>query len=87
MPLNIKNPRALELAQLVSQVTGESLTQAVTVALEERLARLQGSRRSPDLVQEILAISERCSALPELDLRHPDEILGYDDVGGFGDGD
>ena len=81
MALNIKNPRTEELAQLVSKETGESLTQAVTVALEERLERLRGSRRAPDLVDEMMQISQRCSSLPVQDFRSPEEILGYNQNG------
>ena len=31
----------------------------------------------------IIQISERCTALPYLDTRTADEILGYDERGGF----
>ncbi len=84
MALNIKNPRTEELAHLISRETGESLTQAVTVALEERLERLRGTRRGPDLVDEIMQISQRCSSLPVLDSRSSEEILEYDERGVWG---
>jgi hypothetical protein len=38
---------------------------------------------TPDLVEALLAISQRCSSLPDLDNRPADEILGYDDTGAF----
>jgi antitoxin VapB len=41
MSLNIKNPQAEALARRLVQATGESMTRAVTVALEERLARVE----------------------------------------------
>ncbi|MGE0495680.1 MAG: type II toxin-antitoxin system VapB family antitoxin [Vulcanimicrobiota bacterium] len=85
MALNIKNSRTEELARQVALETGENLTTAVTVALEERLERLRGRRRTPDLRQVLNEISQRCAALPDLDARSTDEILGYDDVGGFDD--
>ena len=34
-----------------------------------------------DLVQEMLKIGGRCAALPDLDTRSADEILGYGDDG------
>jgi antitoxin VapB len=71
----------------VAEQTGESLTQAVTRALEERLERLRGRRQAPDLSQSLMQISLRCGALPDLDPRTSDEILGYDDRGLFGNGD
>lgn len=41
MALNIKNERAQELAREVAEMTGESQTTAVIVALEERKERLK----------------------------------------------
>ena len=41
MSLNIKNPEAHTLAARVAEKTGETLTEAVTTALRERLARLE----------------------------------------------
>ena len=83
MPLSIKNPRAEELAREVAAETHESLTQAIVRALEERLARLRGSRTAPDVAHEIMRVSERCRVLPDLDTRAPDEILGYGPHGTF----
>ena len=38
--MNIKNDETHQLAKRVAELTGESLTEAVTVALRERLERL-----------------------------------------------
>jgi antitoxin VapB len=83
MPLSIKNPRAEQLAAEVARVTGETLTDAVILALEERLERLRGRRTAPDLLARLTAISQRCARLPDSDSRTPDEILGYDAAGTF----
>ncbi|MCB0877537.1 MAG: type II toxin-antitoxin system VapB family antitoxin [Thermoleophilia bacterium] len=40
MALNIKNERAVALARELAELTGESLTDAVRIAIEERRARL-----------------------------------------------
>ncbi len=37
--------------------------------------------RADDLKQKLLIISQRCAALPDIDTRSPDEILGYNDFG------
>ncbi len=83
MAINIKNPRAELLANQVAEKTGETITDAVIHALEDRLERLEGCRASPDLVTEIMNISARCSTLPVLDSRTPNEILGYSNIGSF----
>ena len=41
MGLNIKNNEAEQLARCLAAATGESITRAVTVAVRERLARVQ----------------------------------------------
>jgi len=81
MSLSIRNPKAEKLARELAAESGESITQAITHALEERLVRLRGRSTANDLVEEILKISERCSAIPDQDQRSADEILGYDSIG------
>ena len=81
MALSIKNPRAEQLARNVAAESGENLTQAIIHALEERLERLRGRKTTHDTVQEIMKISKRCHALPDLDRRTPEEILSYNDIG------
>jgi antitoxin VapB len=81
MALSIRNSRAEKLARQVAAETGETLTEAITLALEERLERLKGRRTAADVAEEIMKISLRCRELPELDRRGADEILGYDERG------
>ena len=51
------------------------------VALRERLARETGRTRAIPLREELAAIRRRCAALPVLDTRPADKILGYDERG------
>jgi antitoxin VapB len=77
MALSIRNKDTERLAREVARETGESITIAIRTALEERLIRLSGRRTSVDLATEILKIGGRCAALPDIDTRSPDDILGY----------
>lgn len=82
MALSLKDPETDSLARQVARLTGESLTQAVRGALQERLRHEQlkrGERPWDDAA--IDAIIERCATLPVLDTRTDDEILGYDENG------
>ncbi len=81
MALNIKDTETDRLVRALVVETGETITEAVATAVRERLDRVRGARRGPDLVEEIGRIAERAAALPELDTREADEILGYDDHG------
>ena len=81
MALSIKHPEADLLARELAARTGETLTEAVLTALRERLMREQGRVGKPKLADELRAISDRCAALPDLDTRTPEEIIGYDEHG------
>lgn len=82
MALNIKNAEADSLARELSALTGETITEAVTKALSERIER---TRQGKDLsFDRILAgIQERVRKLPILDPRSDDEIMGYNEYGTF----
>jgi len=82
MALNIKNAEADSLARELSALTGETITEAVTKALSERIER---TRQGKDLsFDRILAgIQERVRKLPILDPRSDDEIMGYSEYGTF----
>ncbi len=75
--LYIKNPAAHRLAQQVSKRMGVTLTEAVIRALEDQMK----SQKKPLDQKKIDAICAKLAALPVLDSRTPDEILGYDSFG------
>jgi antitoxin VapB len=81
MALSIKSIETEHLAREIAAKTGESLTGAIQKALEERLDRLNNSRRNHALAAQIDDILERVDAMPDLDARTPDEIIGYDEDG------
>ena len=60
MTLNIKDPKAHELAKALAAETGDSMTQEVVAALTERLERLRRRRRTASAA-ELLAIGRRCA--------------------------
>lgn len=62
MGFGIKGEEAKRLARQLAELTGESLDEVVTVALRERLARLQVRQRARASVEELLAIGRRCRA-------------------------
>ena len=72
MPLNIKNPEVERLVEEVAKVTGESKTEAVRKALEERRERLAFQLPpTRDRRAEVLRFLER-----EVWPRVPPELLG-----------
>jgi antitoxin VapB len=86
MPLSIKNEVTERLARQLAKETGESLTETIRHALEERLERLPGRRRGRIMAEKLEDILRRVDALPPLDTRPEDEILGYDKQGIPADG-
>jgi antitoxin VapB len=81
MSLNIKDPQTDRLVRELAESTGETITEAVEVAVKERLERLHAARPRRQLADELDRIALRCAALPVLDTRSDDEILGYDAQG------
>ncbi len=81
MPLSIKNDETERLARQIARETGESLTEAIRKALQERWERLKSRRRSHVLAGQVEDLLRRVDALPTLDSRPEDEILGYDEHG------
>lgn len=63
--LNIKNPRAHELAVEVAKVTGESLTDAVIHSLEERRDRLKPKPQTIDVEKVEALLKELRARLPQ----------------------
>lgn len=60
--LNIKNGETYKLAASLASETGESLTQAVKIALKERLERVRDRRKKKKkLADELLAIGKEFS--------------------------
>ena len=84
MALNIKSTETDRLARELAQLKGESITEAVTRSLAERLER---SRRDGDTAKRgaraaaIDAVCRRVASIRLLDQRSPDDILGYDERG------
>lgn len=63
MAIYLRNPQTESLVREIAAATGESLTQVVTTALEERARRLRQKRQESDLVEQIMAISRRTAVL------------------------
>ncbi len=63
MSLNIKNEETCRLASELAQLTGETMTGAITVALKERLEREKRERSVEARLKEMRAIAERCAKL------------------------
>lgn len=85
MALNIKSAETDRLARELAALTGKSITDAVTRALEMRLERERKHRRisREALKAELRAIAQRASSYPVLDPRSADKIIGYNEFGTF----
>lgn len=81
MALNIRSQEAEALAAELARLTGETKTEAVTKAVRDRLERVKRGRHRRSLADELDTIGKQCAALPILDSRDPDAIVGYDEHG------
>jgi antitoxin VapB len=81
MGLNIKDAETDRLAREVARLAGETITEAVKRSLAERAVKLKARKRAATLALDIMEIGRRCAALPVIDPRSAEEILGYDKDG------
>ncbi|MEA2025978.1 MAG: type II toxin-antitoxin system VapB family antitoxin [Chloroflexota bacterium] len=71
MSMNIKNPEAYRLAHEVSDLTGETLTRAVTESLRERLERIRSEQRQ-GMAAALLVIGRDVASRLPLEQRDAD---------------
>jgi antitoxin VapB len=81
MAMNIKSAEAEKLTRELAELTGESMTTAITEAVRERLDRVR-QRRGTGLAKRMLEIGKDCAAHLKEPFRSADhgELL-YDEKG------
>lgn len=85
MALSIKNREVEALARELARLSGKPITEAVRDGLRREVERAKviaaATPKDDDYVERIMAIGRKVAAMPVLDDRTPDEILGYDENG------
>lgn len=84
MGMNIKDPKAHSMARELAALTGQSLTDAVKMALQQALNNIKVSQavaKPRPLSERLNEIALRCAALPNCDRRSAEDILDYDEHG------
>ena len=82
MTITIDDPILEERVRANSKAVGETPDEFVRGAVWDKIGELAPGRRNIDLA-EVYAIIERVAAMPVLDDRTPDELIGYNDHGLF----
>jgi hypothetical protein len=75
--ITIRDPKACLLIEEIAQQTGADEASVLTNALEEKLDRLQQTRKTSriGLAEKLVAIGKVASSLPVLDPRPLEEML------------
>ncbi len=81
MALSIKHEETEQLSRKLANLTGETLTEAIRVSVEERFERLRRVKARTSVADEPRAIAARCARRPIISKMSADEILGYDHLG------
>lgn len=84
MAISIRSQKVEKLARQLARQRGITMTEAISEALEHRVAGQKAN--APGLLAALTKIATECAALPDLDTRTVEEILGYDNIGGFESG-
>ncbi|MFN3314623.1 MAG: type II toxin-antitoxin system VapB family antitoxin [Hyphomonas sp.] len=80
MALSIKTEEADRLARLLAELTGETMTEAVTKALRERVERLRGGQAAHERIAQGVAYAE--SIRHRYDWKNPISQKEWDEAGG-----
>jgi len=80
MALSIKSDEADRLARELAAETGETLTEAVVIALRERIER-EHSRHAANMRARLARLAADVAVMRVADDRAPEQIIGYDDAG------
>ena len=84
MTVLIKDEEADRMIRQLAERTGETITDAVKKAVAERLASTPLSEKEiAERLRRLRAIVAEADAMPTVDPRSADEIVGYNDRGHF----
>lgn len=82
MTVLIKDPAADRVIRELAARTGETITDAVKIAAEERLARLSPPKTGRIDMEKVRKLLAEIDALPKINAHlTDDEIIGYDENG------
>jgi antitoxin VapB len=80
--MNIKSEKAHRMAQELAELTGETQTEAVTTAIQERLERIKKRKSKEGLSEKLLAIGRETAPLFPKGFKSTDiDELLYDEHG------
>jgi antitoxin VapB len=79
MPISIKDPETDHKIRDLAALTGESITEAVRIAIEQRLRR-ESSRRRAGVANRLLNLSLVKNGTKRID-GNANDTIGYDDFG------
>ena len=83
MGTSIKNPEAERKLRRVARLLGKSLTATLVELADAKFKELEAKKDRERRLRAVQRIVRRVMALPDLDNRTADEILGYNKHGMF----
>ncbi len=85
MAILIRDREADQLIRALADRTGESITEAIKEAVRERFRTLPpGEDEIAVRKRKLAKLIAKSAAMPTVDDRTPDAIIGYNELGHFG---
>lgn len=82
MAINIKNEKTCELTRELAHLTDDTMTGAITTAVQEKLEKVRRQRDKEQLLRDLRTIRERCAQLIEPGFKSTDhDDFLYDEYG------
>ena len=83
MAVLIKDQETERMIRQLAERTGETITDAVKGAVAEKLARTLSEEEIAERRKRLRELIAECDAIPTVDHRSADEILGFNEKGHF----
>ena len=83
MAVPIKDQETERMIRQLAERTGETITDAVKGAVAEKLARTLSEEEIAERRKRLRELIAECDAIPTVDHRSADEILGFNEKGHF----
>ena len=81
MGISIKHDEIEAQIRRLASMRGTSLTEAIGMAVRRELEHDEREQRAGAYLRQVAELQAYLAALPVLDDRTPDEIMGYDENG------
>ena len=81
MAFHVSSERVDKHVRTLARITGQSITDAIDDAVQEKIQRIRPRKIDKDYVRDLMRLTDQMASSLKPDKRSPDDLVGYDDAG------